>query len=408
MDKACGIVVEYNPFHNGHLYHLHNSKEITGSDTVIAVMSGNFVQRGEPAVIDKFMRIKSALINGVDMVLELPLPYAAASAEIFAKAACSILSKTNIVDKMCFGSETGEIEPLYVIAKHLSNEESSFQRVLRRELAKGLSFPAARAAAVAAALDKTHPGISCAINTPNNILAVEYLKSIIKENLPITPFTFKRQGGEHNSASFSNSYASATAIRRHLHEYKDINELMPFMPKESFEILNTEHLKGAVNHMDKFSHFFHFALQNTKPKPDTLSDICGLSFDMQNRLIAAAQDNFNIYDVIRAAKAKNYTHAALRRAVLSVVLGINRKFLYSPVPYIRVVGLRRNRKDLLHSLHKNASLPIITNLKYAHKLPEDARIMLEMEIAATKIYWLGLKKDGVPERNELSAPLIIV
>ena len=406
MDKACGIVVEYNPFHNGHLYHLQKSKEITGANTVIAVMSGNFVQRGEPAVIDKFMRIKSALINGADMVLELPLPYATASAEIFAKAACGVLSATNITDSICFGSETGEIEPLYIIAKHLSNEESSFQRILRRELTKGLSFPAARAAAVSATLDKTHPGISCAISTPNNILAVEYLKSIIKEKLPLTPFTFKRHGGEHNSVSFSSGYASATAIRKHLHEGKDINELMPFMPKESFEIMKNEAAAGAINYIDKFSHFFHFALQNTNLSK--LADICGLSVDMQNRLIAAARNNFTVSDVIRAAKTKNHTHAAFRRAVLSVILGVNRSFIYSPIPYIRVVGLRKERKELLNCLHKNASLPVVTNLKYAHKLPQNAKIMLDLELAATKIYWLGLKSDGVPERNELSVPLIMV
>jgi len=377
MDKVCGIITEYNPFHNGHLFHFEQSKKITGADAVIAVMSGNFVQRGEPAIVGKFARTRMALLCGVDMVLELPVVYATASAEGFAAAACRLLAATNIVDSICFGSEVGEIEPLWAIARHLCNESADFKRILRDNLARGASFPAARAAA----LKSTFGSDAKIINTPNNILGVEYLKAIINHRLPLAAYTIKRQGATHNSDDFLVGSASAGAIRKFIQQGGDMDKLSPLMPKASFDIFRDE----PPNCLDNFSPFFHYALHNAPT---------GIS----SRLIAAAKQHYLISDVLAAAKTKNVTHSALQRAVVRLVLNIRNNPL--DITYIRVLGFRREKESLLRHLHALAALPVITNIKYA-------REMLEMEIDASKIYRLGLKANGVSEINELAVPMVI-
>ena len=403
MNKVCGIITEYNPFHNGHAYHLAESRRATGAEDVIAVMSGDFVQRGEPAIIDKYRRAQMALGCGVDIVLELPVVWATASAEGFADGACRLLAATNIVNAVCFGSEAGEIAPLMDIARHLCSETADFKDVLKKQLATGASFPAARGLAVAATLGEAAADI---LNHPNNILGIEYLKSILKNDLKIMPHTIRRRGAAHNSGEFFGDTASAGAIRRHVLSGGEVAQLLPLMPGDSFWVLAGEHRDGAINYLDNFSPYFHHALFLT-PK-ERLADFSGLPTSMQNRLVAAAREHFLISDVLAAAKSKSFTHTALQRAVLRIVLGIRADAITQDIPYIRVLGFRRKKEALLRRLHAAASVPVITNLKHTHNLPKNARNLLDLEISATRAYWLGLKPYGVPEKNEFAAPMVIL
>jgi len=403
MGKVCGIITEYNPFHNGHAYHLDRSRRETGADNVIAVMSGDFVQRGEPAIIDKYRRAQMALSCGVDIVLELPVAWATASAEGFASGACRLLAATNIVNSVCFGSEAGEIKMLEDIARHLCNETDDFKGILKQQLATGMSFPAARAAAITATLGDEAANI---INHPNNILGIEYLKAIIKHNLHITAHTIKREGAAHNSSHFASGTASAGAIRKHVRSGGNLADLLPLMPISSHKVLTNEHGNLVINSLDNFSAFFHHAL-HLVPK-EHLAQLSGLSRSMQNRLVAAAKQHFLISDVLEAAKSKSHTHVALQRAVLRITLGIPAETIHQKIPYIRVLGFRREKEALLRRLHAAATVPVITNLKNTKNLPKNARTMLDLEINATKMFWLGLKQQNVPEKNELETSMVII
>ncbi|MCL2396848.1 MAG: nucleotidyltransferase family protein [Defluviitaleaceae bacterium] len=395
MADICGIIAEYNPFHNGHLHQLRWAKKITGANAAVVALSGNFVQRGEAALIDKFRRTEAALHCGADMVLELPVPYATASAEAFALGGCRLLAATGMVDALCFGSESGDIAPLHRLATLLCNENADFKRILRQKLASGASFPAARAYALGAIC----PAATHIISSPNNILGIEYLKAIIKESLPLVPATSLRYGADHHATDFLQDSASASSIRKHVRGGGSLDALAPLMPAQSLDILRQEHDLSAINHIDNFSPFFHFALQR---------GTYGTSEGLQNRITAAARDHYLISHIIAAAKCKNHTRTAIQRAILHIILDISRQNHYAPIPYIRVLGFRRSRRDLLHKLHKTANLPVITNLKHTANLPAAAKTLLDMELAATKIYWLAMRPHGVAAINELATPMVIV
>jgi predicted nucleotidyltransferase len=409
MNSVCGIIAEYNPFHNGHGYHLAQSLRETGGEHIIAVMSGNFVQRGEPAIIDKYSRVKMALCRGADIVLELPVTWATASAEGFASGACRLLAAANIVDSICFGSEIGEIGPLYHIARHLCHETDEFKSLLKEQLARGVSFAAARATALAVTLNEA---AAETINQPNNILGIEYLKAIIKNNLALVPHTIKRRGAEHNSDKIPEATttvtttASAGAIRKHIVQGGDLARLLPLMSRDCYDILAEEHGKGAINTLDNFSPYFHHALHVTSK--ERLSRLSGLSTGLQNRLVAAAGQRYLISDVLAATKSKNHAHTALQRAVLRILLGIEAEAVTRDISYIRVLGFRQKKEALLRRLYAAAAVPVITNLKHTKNLPINARAMLDLEITAARAFWLGLKSRGVPERNELAEQLVIV
>jgi len=380
MIKICGIVAEYNPFHNGHQYHLAKAREISGADALVVVMSGNFVQRGEPAIIDKFVRTKAALLGGADMVLELPTPFATRSAEGFA-AAVYILAKTGIVNSLCFGCETDNIPILQEIARNLVSESEDFKRILKENLTQGNSFPRARAAALSQTLVREIPDIVNIVSSPNNILGIEYLKAIEKYQLPLMPYGLARKGAAHHGKELVGSFASASALRREIHAGR--LDLDPFMPTTSLSLLKAEHAKGAINHIDNFSHFLHYNALNN---------------NMDTRLNRAAADNFNISEIVQAAKSKNITHTALKRAALHSILQPSQAALPH---YIRILGFRRDQAHLVKAMHKNAALSIVSNLKNATEIMAD-------EIRNTKLYWLALKHKGIVERNEISSPMVII
>ena len=234
--NITGIITEYNPFHNGHKFHLEEAKKQTSCDGVICIMSGNFVQRGGPAIIDKWQRTEMALNNGVDLIIELPTFYAVSSAEFFAKGAVSILNSLGVVDNIFFGSECGDSKKLLKIAKVLVSEDSDFQNLLKQNLSLGLTFAKAREKSLIEYLNDEY--ITNIITSSNNILGIEYIKAILKLGSSINPVTLKREGSNYNDKELSNSFSSATSIREVLKSSSPIENIKNLIPLGSYEIFS--------------------------------------------------------------------------------------------------------------------------------------------------------------------------
>lgn len=406
---TCGIIAEYNPFHNGHLLQLNKSAAITKAENIAVVMSGNFVQRGEPALCDKYLRTKMALLNGADIVFELPVYFATASAEFFAGASVAILNESGIVDCLCFGSESGEIDGLSRIAHILAHEPEEFKTGLKKELKKGLSFPAARLNVLQSI------GIANVeyLNEPNNILAVEYLKSLKFINSKIQPFTIKRETAHYHSKQLYPEISSATAIRNFiLGNPLSLDALKDSMPEASFNILQNEVLSvDSLNYMDRFTQIFQYILRTTSKQ--YLEDILDMNEGIENRIFAVSGKYNCISDILANVKTKRYTFTKLQRAVLHTILDIRtadfKNFMKNGGPqYIRVLGFRKEKSHLLAKMEKNSGLPVVLNLKNAKKtLGSHAMKMLEHEIMTTDIYYSAMNNPK-KIKYEYDEPICII
>ena len=391
-----GLITEYNPFHNGHLLHLIKSKEKANSTKCIVVMSGNFVQRGEPAIFDKFLRTKMAILNGADIVLELPIQFATASAEFFAMGAVDLLEKTGVVNKLCFGTEEGELEEILEIAKIISNETEEFKKEFLKELDKGISFPKARQNAIESILNKD----LSFLNLPNNILAIEYLKAILKLNSKIKPFTIKREKASFHSEEIFGEIASATALRKALKENK-IENLKKCMPKSCFELINSN-----IPLLDDYSSILNYILkQNNK----NINNILEIGEGLENRILKNA-DTFLISNLIEKIKCKRYTYTKLQRAILNIILNKTKEeysqYTKTLNQYIRILGFKKSSSNIVSEICKNSKVPVITNLKdYKKILNKNAIEMLEKNIKATDIYYIGKEK---PINYEFYQPIVII
>ena len=396
-----GIIAEYNPFHMGHKLHIEKTRQLTGSDGIIAIMSGSFVQRGEPAVADKFLRTRTALENGVDMVLELPVPYAVGSADVFAFGAVDSLNKSGIVDMLSFGTETGSLDGLREAAELLSDEPDSFKRELRQALDGGMSYAAARELAIGSSI-----GIDTKIlSQPNSILAVEYLKALKRLNSSIKPVTVKREGGAYLSREMCGELSSASALRSRIYA-DDIETALTAVPDNSRERLR-EALKGTKPHIDLYSGILGYILLKSTPEELALTD--GMAEGLENRIISlAGSDGVSALagsDGVSALadriKSRRYTHSRIRRILLHIILGIKKSDADTKngVKYIRVLGFRQSRRDLLSELCKKSDVPVITNVKNA---PVG---LLDKELFATDMYYLPL----TGERNkDFTEPITVV
>lgn len=411
-----GIIVEYNPFHNGHVYHINKSKETTNADNVIAVMSGNFVQRGEPSLLNKYNRTEIALNNGVDLVLELPTVYATSSAELFAHSAMSILNKSNIVNSICFGSESGSLEELSRVATLLNNEPLEFKTTLKDALNSGVSFPKAREIA----LQSVDYNLGQVLSYPNNILGVEYLKSLIKLNSTIKPYTITRSSSNYNDVSLSMNSAtitSATSIRSTIKS--NINSIEPFVPSDCFNTL-TECIDNKTYPIkDNMLNMLKYKVLTSSP--EQLNNIYDITEGLAYKIINVLPTTESYDDLVAKLKSKRYTQTKIQRAILHLLLNItdNDIELYQSVdyiPYIRVLGFRKEKSYLLKDLINNSSVPVITNIKNAD-LSDIGLKMLNDEFMYTNIYNLLIENNFSKKHKnielsannfELRQPLIIL
>ncbi len=417
--KVLGIITEYNPFHNGHMYHLQRSKELCSADYTVCVMSGNFIQRGEPALVNKHARAEMALLCGVDLVIELPVVYAMSTAEFFASASVKILDSLGIVNYLCFGSESGNLEELDEIAAILCNEPSSYKALLKEYLNQGHSFPSAREKALMKILGKN--GTDCNIlSSSNNILGIEYLKALKKINSKIIPLTIQRIGNTYNSEEITGSISSATSIRKLISKTsyytggnsgemketgandscgnEDILEsedvLGKLMPEESARILLREFQNGRGPVLP--SHFEEILLAALR-KMDT-EEIASLPYvteGLENRIKSAGRQAGTLDELIAGISTKRYPRTSIQRILFSIIAGFTARDLNDfnrngGPQYIRVLGFNSKGRELLAIIKKSATLPIIVKTAdWKNSADPLLRRMLEIESLATDTYVLA-------------------
>lgn len=407
--KAVGLVTEYNPFHNGHLYHLNKAMELTGADISVAVMSGDFVQRGEPAVLDKYTRTSMALNSGVNLVVELPVNYAVSSAESFAAGALKVLDYVK-ADSIAFGSESGNIERLSKLAHILCDNEDTLYKEISKYTANGISYAAARQKVVEKLTDKDTAAL---LTSSNNILAVEYLKAIIKNNYAIKPYTVQRQGDSYNDTDIRSEYASATALRENL-KADNISEYIPvkaglilssntnyIYPDDITEVLFTRLLDILfASNYDK-----NVFIENVMQYPDVNKEIAGRLYksamDMITRTVpqrSESKDNgvFSFGSLCEHIKTKEVPLSRIKRALVRITLGLDKKHMekYSNEPYIRVLGFDKKGQEYLSYIRKTVEVPLITKTA-------DYKEMLLDDIHATNIYnMIVAGKYGVKELGD--------
>ena len=407
--KAVGLVTEYNPFHNGHLYHLNKAMELTGADISVAVMSGDFVQRGEPAVLDKYTRTSMALNSGVNLVVELPVNYAVSSAENFAAGALKVLDYIK-ADSIAFGSESGDIERLSKLAHVLCDNEDTLYKEISKYTANGISYAAARQKTVEKLTDKDTAAI---LTSSNNILAVEYLKAIIKNNYAIKPYTVQRQGDAYNDTDIRSDYASATALRGNL----KADNISKYIPVKAGLILssNTNYIypdditealfTRLLDILFASSYDKNVFIENVMKYPDVNKEIAGRLYksamDMITRTVpqgAESKDNgvFSFGSLCEHIKTKEVPLSRIKRALVRITLGLDKKHMekYSNAPYIRVLGFDKKGQEYLSYIRKTVEVPLITKTA-------DYKEMLLDDIHAANIYnTIVAGKYGVKELGD--------
>ncbi|CDF57907.1 nucleotidyltransferase [Thermobrachium celere] len=399
--NVTGIIVEYNPLHNGHVYHISKTKELTNCDALVAVMSGPFVQRGEPSFVDKWVRTKMALNSGVDLVIELPVIYSKSSAEGFAFGAVSTLDATGIIDNICFGSEIGDISALYKIAEILVYEPSNYKTYLKNFLKLGDSYPSARLKALNNyilyhnLLNVNDIDIENILNNSNNILGIEYIKSILKINSKIKPYTIKRIVNKYNQKNLTGNISSATAIRKNFMN----EEVKKSMPDFCYKMIKEQiENKNAPISLKDFEDIIFYILRTSDTKK--LENIIDVNEGLENKLKQASEDTKDIYELIKTVKSKRYTQTRIQRILINILLNhtkdLNDKINNYP-NYIRVLGFNDKGRQLIKLMKKNAKVPIITNPN------KNDYNLLKLDIDAYDVYSLALNGEKRLSKSDLKS-----
>ncbi len=394
MSGVLGIVSEYNPFHNGHILHLKKSLEMTKADFTIAIMSGNFTQRGDTSLTDKWAKTEMALKQGIDLIIELPTLYAISSAENFADGAIKILNSLGIIDYLSFGSEIGEIKPLNDVANVLAKEPKDFSEILKRQLRSGLSYPKAREIAIQMYFG-TSPIYTEALQNPNNILGIEYLKALKRSKSNITPITIKRNYNDYNSNDIKNGVASATAIRTMIMQNKNIHAVVPY---ETYDVIERLTEEGKI--VPSLKVFEKEIIYNLRKMTITeIANLPDVTEGLENKIKQASNMTNNLEDLIQKIKSKRYTETRIRRILLYSLLNITKKDMAMSkkvTPYIRVLGFNKHGKRIISAIaENNPKIKIVVSVKKFLDNNRDMHLqsMMMKDILATNIYTLGFKKQ---------------
>lgn len=394
--KVAGIIAEYNPFHLGHAYHIEETKRLTGADFVVAVMSGDFVQRGGPAFLSKYQRTRMALLGGADLVFELPSTHACESAELFARSGVELLAGLGCIDTLSFGSETGDAAPFISLGRYLADEPEAFQSQLRMQLKNGLSFPAARQKALETIFPSTDWG--ALLSTPNNILGIEYCKALARSGSAITPVSIKRKGSDYHTGTLDQPLPSATAIRNswislNSSDKRDMSELSSCFPQEVYSMLQKEvPLDHFLTEQD-FSLPLRWLLYSSDA--GQLASYLDLTPDLAQRLINTRDSYEDFSQYVTLLKTKELTYSRICRALFHALLGIRS---LPALSYARLLGFRRSAAPVLSAIKKQGSLPLITKLADApFSLSPSSMTLLEDNTRIAHLY-----KTVLCEKTRLS------
>lgn len=416
--NIVGIVAEYNPFHNGHLYHLQAAREATGAQAAICVMSGHFLQRGGPAMANKWARAQMALASGVDLVFELPFAYATRSANLFAWGSVSLLAATGLVTHLAFGSESGNLDDLQTVAAVLEEEPPLFRSCLHEELDRGCGFAAARATALRRylAAKRYSPHLGHLLSQPNNILAVEYLRVLMHLQSPIHPVIIRREASAYHSSSFDRQnsnlpIASASAIRAALGESSPavdfdhgrsnpLEVVRRFLPGPAFRILSEEIEAGrAPVGEDSLSGIILASLR--RAAPETLNLLPDMEPGLEHRIKAAAGEATTFSELVDRVTTKRYPASRIRRLLVHFLVGLTgeRDRLYRDAggpQYLRLLGSTATGRKLLRLMTETARLPLIHRVAAcSHRFNDPAADMLSLDLLASDLYVLLYPGQGV-------------
>lgn len=410
--KVVGIIAEYNPFHNGHAIHMKKAKELTGADYLVVVMSGNFTQRGIPALMDKYTRTQMALEAGADLVIELPLYYSAGSAEYFASGAIALLDKLGIVDSICFGSECGDIQILTDIAALLSKEDEDFSNAMKAKIKQGLTYPRARMQVIGETIPNSFAHVD-ALSYPNNILGIEYIKALILRNSTITPHTLSRVGAGYHDRMLTDVMSSALSIRESLQSADSLDMIRSSVPDFVYNIMKADFHKTFPVFHDDISSLLKYKL--LLDAPGGYADYVDVSEDFSDKIIKNLNNYESYAQFCDLLKSKDITYARVSRCLLHILLNLKKDSLENYVKndyifYARMLGLRKSASELTSALKKNASLPIISKLADAREHLSPIGVdMLECDIQASHIYdSLVSEKFGHKPISEFSREIIVV
>lgn len=362
--KTMAVICEYNPFHNGHKYQLTEHKRELGADSVVCLMSGSFVQRGAPAVYDKWTRAQDAVNNGADLVIELPVVYSAQSAQRFSYGAVKLLDKLGVVDFLSFGSECGDIDELTHAANIINSQE--FKALLEEKLKTGLSYPAARTEVLKENYFKIDKSL---IDSPNNILALEYISALKSINSTIVPKTIKR----------NQSFASASSIRDKMDKGESVGELIPTNVRETYN-------KKAYDNLV----LYHFR----KERPEALQKICDMAEGLEYKFKKVSQNAISCDELAEGVKSKRYTRTRIDRICVNSLLGIEDCHTELEPQYARILAFNSKGQELLARMKKVSQIPIITKVADAIPNTDEYKIMFEKDLLATDIYSILANKPA--------------
>ena len=382
--KIVGLITEYNPFHNGHKYHLDKALNQTGADYAIVVMSGDFVQRGAPAIMPKHLRTQIALEAGADVVIELPVLYATGSAELFAMGAVSLLHSLNCVNTICFGTEAGDVVALEQIARILCEEPIEYKSALQKYLKEGNVFPLARQKALIGIIG--NDSLSSILESPNNILGIEYIKALYRLKSKITPVAIQREESHYHDTELKTVYSSATAIRKVFSQTENISSavetLKQQMPHKAIPLLIENFQKRFPIYADDFSLLLKYRLLTETNS--SLLNYMDINETLANRIYKNRNQFISFKQFCEEIKTRDITYTRVSRALLHILLQIKKED--NPLPsYAHILGFRKDSSALLSVLKQKSSIPLITKLSSA-SLVEKENLFLQQDIFASDLY----------------------
>lgn len=399
--KICAIICEYNPLHYGHLYHIQKAKELSGCDAVMCIQAGNFTQRGEPAITNKYVRARMALEAGADIVVQIPTAYCCSSAEIFALAGVKIANSFDDVTHLAFGCETENFELLKEIAKYFANEPKEYKEKLKKFLSLGDSLPVSRQKAIEELMKEDKVEFSEITETlniltkPNNILAIEYLKALIRTKSKIEPIFTTRSNSDYNSADLNGKDSSATAIRTKLLSKQKIRAIKKLVPSFTYKLLKDDMDEFGLPDLNLYNDLCSYVVKTSLASD--YKNVYDVSEGIENRFLESAKKFKDFNELLLDVKTKRYTYTRLKRIVLRLLLKIDKNIVseiykMDKLPFIKVLAFNAEKKDCLSSVSANTNL-IIRNSNIVRNPSEEYVTLANIEDRANAVFNLLLKKS---------------
>ena len=389
--KISGIICEYNPFHNGHLYHIRETRK-NGATHVVAVMSGNFVQRGDVAVMDKLERARLAVRSGADLVIELPVQYSLSSAENFAVGAVHLLNSLGAVDELSFGSECGDTEKLKKALNVVEVTAISHSDEIRSIMEKGYTYPRA----LNSVINGIDPASAEIISEPNNLLAIEYMRALKRFNSRMKPFTVRRTAGVHDSLIPDNGFASASFIRERLVSDKGASSIAEYTTPEWAEAIAAARSRGEIASLSRLERVMLYKLRSTTA--EEIASINDVGQGLEHRIYVARMAG-SLDELLFTVKTKRYTMARIRRIMLALLIGITHEDMQQLPPYGRILAFNERGREILSCAKERASIPYASSIAKLSQLSDTAERFAELEIRASDIYGLALETIASAQKD---------